>query len=585
MYTLNAYIPPSFSFLGAIMDKIKRLFTRLKTAWKRQNHLSILSPTALLGLLFFTLYVFNKRSDFFDRFLYELKRPFTWDTTMYYAIGKGMTQGLKPYVDMFETKPPMIFFISAISYSLTKDYYLCNLFSFFCLLLTTLAPSVCIGVKLWKKEEKNPLAWTLCLFASLAVGLLLGGYDQLRSGEVQVELFGAFFVLAYLLLARTIDCENAKLYSPKIIISALLLMVGVMFKEPFLLIAFAGGLIICKKGKDWLYRFILPCAYGGCAGVLLLAVTGTLFPYLTAYLPHMLGNHISIYGSPFERMKQFDKLLSDMSKYSPLLLAIVVISILTVATSILMEKTEKASSSYDVAIFTATKWMRILLAPLLVSFSVGLGGQYYNHHYIFALPCYALCVILLLEGVYDFFLSPSVHISDHVTQSMIFAYLSRFGKALLGGLTILSLVGIYLLPQPDYAHYEKILNYSVSMKEDAKYLDEVLDRLDEDTYQYFGFNGPIVYAYTQHNPLGPIFFQDPNNLTDKDSFFAKNLVKQMDEADVYVVSKINCGVLTDYVNGYITENFVLLQNSEKSGLIADLEKPSTFTYKIYVRQG
>ena len=170
------------------MDKIKAWLYRIKTAWKKQTFFSIFSLTALIGLLIFALCVLVRRNDFFHRFLYELQRPFTWDTTMYYAIGKGMTQGLKPYVDMFETKPPMIFFLSAISYGLTKDYYLCNLFSFFCLLLTTLAPALCIGVTLWKQKEKSPLVWALCLLASLTVGLLIGGYDQLRSGEVQVVI-------------------------------------------------------------------------------------------------------------------------------------------------------------------------------------------------------------------------------------------------------------------------------------------------------------------------------------------------------------------------------------------------------------
>ena len=567
------------------MDKIKAWLYRIKTAWKKQAFFSIFSLTALIGLLIFALCVLVKHNDFFHRFLYELQRPFTWDTTMYYAIGKGMTQGLKPYVDMFETKPPMIFFLSAISYGLTKDYYLCNLFSFFCLLLTTLTPALCIGVTLWKQKEKSPLVWTLCLLASLTVGLLIGGYDQLRSGEVQVELFGAFFILAYLLLARSIRIEKAQPYSPKIIFSALLLMVGVLFKEPFILIAFTGGLLLCKNAKDWLYRFVLPCMYGSVAGVLLLTVTGTLFPYLTAYLPHMLGNHISIYGSPFERMKQFDKLLADMSNYSPLMLGIILISILAVAISILTEGTKKASSLYEKALFSATKVARVLLAPLLVSFAVGLGGQYYNHHYIFALPCYFLCVILLIERTYSFFLTP-VDVTEGQTEEKESPFAQSFvrlGKACLGVLTVLSLIGIYLLPQPDYAHYNKILNYSVSMKEDAKYLDEVLDCLNEDTYQYFGFNGPIVYAYTQHNPLGPVFFQDPNNLTEESSFFAKNLKGQMDEANVYVVSYIRCGVLTDYVNEYIAENFVLLQNSQQASLVGHLEKPASFTYKIYVR--
>ncbi|MBQ9113483.1 MAG: hypothetical protein IJY05_00995 [Clostridia bacterium] len=580
------------------MGKIKTFFLKLKEKWLKQSYFSTVSAVALGGILLFTFYVLFKRSDFFDRFIYELKRPFTWDTTIYYAIGKGMSHGLKPYVDMFETKPPMIFFLASISYSLTGDYYLCNFLSFFLLILTTLAPAICIATLLVKQKDKNPLHWILCMLTSLAVGFLLGGYSQLRSGEVQVELFGAFFVSAYLLLARTIDSSKAKLYSPKVIFSALLLMIGVMFKEPFFLIALAGAAIICPKGKDWLYRFLLPCAYGGALGVLLLLATGTFIPYLNAYLPHMLGNHINIYGSPFERMKKVENLLNDMSAYSALLLGIVLVSVLVTIVKILSEKTAENAPTYQRVLYAITKSLRIICTPFLVSFAVGLGGQYYNHHFIFALPCYLLCVILLLESLYSCLCvkKPSVSALNHenanlptsnesaafVVDGMIF--LAKIGEICLGTLSLIAIMGIFLLPKPNYKHYDIILTYAKTMKADAAYLDDVLDVLNEDTYQYFGFNGPIVYAYTEHDPQGPVFFQDPNNLRDTDNFFANNLKKQMETTDVYVVSYIKCGVLTDYVNEYIADNFVLLENSTMADDVAELKKPSTFTYQIYVRR-
>ena len=114
--------------------------------------------------------------------------------------------------------------------------------------------------------------------------------------------------------------------------------------------------------------------------------------------------------------------------------------------------------------------------------------------------------------------------------------------------------------------------------------DEILDLLGEDTYQYFGFNGPVFYCYTVHDPKGPVFFQDPNNLQSEDTFFAKNLKKQMQETNVFIVSYVKCGVLTDYVNDYIKENFILIEKSDKKSLIQSVEKPKTFKYKIYIRK-
>lgn len=553
-------------FWSAIKNKLKNV------AW--------LSVFAVLCVIIFAFFVFDKRGDFFDRYFYELKRPFTWDTTMYYAVGKGMSHGLKPYADLFENKPPMIFFLASISYSLTGDYYLCNVLSFVFLTLTTLAPTVCTIILLVKNKEKNPIIYALFSLATLFVGFLIGGYLQLRSGEVQVELFGAFFVLAYLLIAKSVKVEKAKLYSPKIIISSVFLMVGVMFKEPFILVAFASAMLFCTTPKEWLYRFVLPCAYGGFLGVILLICTGTFIPYLTIYLPHMMGNHISIYGSPFERMKKFEKLLNDIGGYSGLLQGVIVASSLYAIIKIFTEKTQDKKLIARI-IYFLVKIAKVILIPFIISFVVGLGGQYYNHHYIFALPCYVLMIVLAFE---DLSLLLAKSKAEQNVNKVEMNFIGKFVAGALCSASIAGLLGIYLLPQPKYDHYDKILAYAETMKDDAKYVDKILDLLGEDTYQYFGFNGPVFYCYTVHDPKGPVFFQDPNNLQSEDTFFAKNLKKQMQETNVFIVSYVKCGVLTDYVNDYIKENFILVEKSDKKSLIESVEKPKTFKYKVYIRK-
>ena len=90
---------------------------------------------AVLSVIFLSVLI-SQGKNYFSRYLYELDGPFTWDTTIYYAVGKGMSHGLLPYRDLFETKPPMIFFLSELSYLLTGDFYLCNILSFL--------PSSCI---------------------------------------------------------------------------------------------------------------------------------------------------------------------------------------------------------------------------------------------------------------------------------------------------------------------------------------------------------------------------------------------------------------------------------------------------------
>ena len=506
-------------------------------------------------------------SNFFLRYSYELQGPFTYDTTMYYAIGKGLTHDLIPYQDLFETKPPMIFFLSALSYKLTNDFYLCNIISFIILLLTSLSVTIFLIIKIIIDKNKNFFIIIPLILTSLTIGFLLGGYDQLRSGEVQVELFGAGFIILYIVLINFIDIKKVKSYSPLIIISSIFLMIGIMFKEPFLLVSIACALLLCKDKKELFYKLLLPLIYGGISGILILIVTRTFIPYISIYLKHMLTNHINIYGSPLERMLHIEKSLGDLGNYSGALLGLILVMFTLTLISIFNEKNEETNKTYFI-LKEIYRYIKPIVAILLVSFSVGLGGQYYNHHFIFALPLYITLSMISLLFLYEHsksFTLPTKETNFLITQGIT---LSLF---------ITSLSGLYLLPK--FSYNEKILFLNQTMKDDALYVDKVLDYYDEETYQYFGFNGPIFYAYTTHDPLGPVFFQDPNNFHDENNFFVNNLKEQMDKANIFFVRNINCGVMNEYITTCINENFQLIDKQIEK----ELEKPTSFTYKSYIR--
>src|SRR3989344_2498866 len=63
-----------------------------------------------------------------ERLIYELRMPFTWDTTLYIAVGRGILNGLTPYADLYENKPPGIFLMSALSLWLTGGRVLGSVF-------------------------------------------------------------------------------------------------------------------------------------------------------------------------------------------------------------------------------------------------------------------------------------------------------------------------------------------------------------------------------------------------------------------------------------------------------------------------
>lgn len=281
----------------------------------------------------------------------------------------------------------------------------------------------------------------------------------------------------------------------------------------------------------------------------------------------MLTNHINIYGSPLERMLHIEKSLGDLGNYSGALLGLILVMFTLTLISIFNEKNEETNKTYFI-LKEIYRYIKPIVAILLVSFSVGLGGQYYNHHFIFALPLYITLSMISLLFLYEHsksFTLPTKETNFLITQGIT---LSLF---------ITSLSGLYLLPK--FSYNEKILFLNQTMKDDALYVDKVLDYYDEENYQYFGFNGPIFYAYTTHDPLGPVFFQDPNNFHDENNFFVNNLKEQMDKANIFFVRNINCGVMNEYITTYINENFQLIDKQIEK----ELEKPTSFTYKSYIR--
>ena len=77
---------------------------------KYQSILKLLFPFIMIFLIFFIAF-----PHLISRLNYELEGPFTWDTPMYWTVGRAFLDGKKIYVEMFENKPPIIFLLSALS--------------------------------------------------------------------------------------------------------------------------------------------------------------------------------------------------------------------------------------------------------------------------------------------------------------------------------------------------------------------------------------------------------------------------------------------------------------------------------------
>lgn len=77
---------------------------------------SIVRYVFFLAISLAALYFCTESSPFYARNPWD-------DTSIYYSIGRGITQGYVPYRDMFDHKGPVVFFLYALAHLLTPDCF------------------------------------------------------------------------------------------------------------------------------------------------------------------------------------------------------------------------------------------------------------------------------------------------------------------------------------------------------------------------------------------------------------------------------------------------------------------------------
>ncbi|HSQ42348.1 MAG TPA: hypothetical protein VLM37_08730 [Fibrobacteraceae bacterium] len=408
--------------------------------------------------------------EWFRRIAYELSGPYTWDTPIYWAVGRGIANGIHPWTGLFETKPPGIFLLSALSIKLIGTPQLTHLFQVFALVLLTLAPLFLIP---WRHSR-----WPM-FFLSLWFGLLLSQYVAERSGEVQVESFGAAFsALAVIAFARSRSRRYGWFWS---LLASLGLLGACGMKEPFFFSLLGAALLLLRRWRAWFFRWWLPFAFAIVAGLAFLLVNGWLHDYWTHYLTYMASVHVERSGSPLDRASEFWHTWEDLNNFAWMLGTLIIF--LGIVPFLFLRKRILVlfrSSNYGFRLFAAL-W--------LASFALGMGGQFYNHHHVFAVPLY-----LALWALFARLVSSSFY----KTVSAVSLVLVGFALACAS----------ISLPEIHLSERQKNLEMETQrLRAEALYIDSLLDRCGVRQYQFLGGNGNQVYGWTRHSPQGPFFFQ------------------------------------------------------------------------------
>jgi hypothetical protein len=456
------------------------------------------------------------------RINYELSGAYElYDAPIYYAVGRGIANGIAPYSGLWDIKPPGIFLVSAISFKFFDSPAFTYYSQVFVLILTAAVPIVAYFLL---SSHRSVLKWVLSLLA----GLLLALYSAERSGEFQVESFGAAFGCIAVFAMAMPNFEKRRILWTSLAVIGILGACG--FKEPFLFPLFGISLIFCKDIKEWASRFALPLAIAVLLGFVFLLVSGWLGDFLH-YLDFMFSAHISRFGSPFRRAMDFSRIYNDMNAFS-WGLAIAVLVLLSLPFIHSNSKSNENNLFIKIIFFG--------VAFFLSSYSVGVGGEYYGHHFVFALPFYMALVLLLLKKWNG----------------------ENFAVVKLGMVSFIFLaIATLNLPNLNLdMRAERCKAYIKNFKEAASYLDKKMDSLGIDRYVFIGgqLYGINVFGWTKHSPTGPYFNQPPQWFQQPQWFVAieDSMISNIKKADAVVIGKMEpYFVQANYIYSILDEQF------------------------------
>ena len=514
---------------------------------KKKKLLAVLISVAVLAASLVVAVLIFK-----DIFAYELKHAYTADAPLYWTVGRGILNGLKPYLELYENKPVGVFLISALSFAVTDDTILCNIASCIAALLIAAVPALVLLDRYRKADHIGTFRKAAVILTVFLSCVFLAVYSEFRSGAFQVEALGAAFSVLFICLVFKL--ESARKKAERIILTALASLAiccAVMLKEPFLLGAVFGALLFVENFKDFLKNLMIPLVGGGIIAVIGLAAGGVLVPYFSIYLKRMFETRIS--GSRTTTVKAFEpyRLFEDLKKFSIWLLILLIVFALLALVSVMIRK-----KSVPAVLFHMFKVVAAIAAAVL---SVGMARYYYFHHFVFAVPVY--CALLICGG----------QALCELTPKKIAVSATAF---LLWG-AVLAMVIPYIGCKY-WGDYTQRYN-AITAK--AAYVDELLDYYGEDRYQFIGFNGEDVFiGLTKHSPQGPVFGQDSDNFQSADTWFSHELLDQIDNSNIVIVKEYLSPAINERIQRTLATSF-----TEHPGKVFQKAPPQDFTYKIYYR--
>lgn len=450
-----------------------------------------------------------------QRFAYEAAGPINSDSAIYLAVGRGMLNGITPYSGLYDIKPPGIYLLSAVSLALTGDNMVVSwaqVASFIVIFLSVLIPSIAL-------RRRTEASWVVP-FCGFSFGAILAYYSAVRSGAFQVESFGAAFVCMY--AAMLVLAGEKPMSRVQTVCAGALVAASVFMKEPFALVALASCLLLVPTRKAFVRNAVFPALLAIAFFFSWVWMTGALEPYFSVYLREMFFNHVGIRGRLSDRMFDVVRLVrnfNDVSKIFGWVLVALFGGSLTAAVR---------------SVHAGVRVLAAVAALCLTMTAVAAGGDFYGHHFVFAVPFYTSIFFVFLTA-------PRLNV--------------RGIPAVL--LALVLVAALRAIPARDYTSALK----SELAKRDAAIsvasgIDTMLRRCGQQRYLFLGANGIYPYGYTVHSPLGPLFHQYNRFFSPDRPQNAPLFLGNLTQAQIIVAArKIRLGSLTETVKSEIAARF------------------------------
>jgi hypothetical protein len=450
------------------------------------------------------------------RLAHEASGFYASDAPLFRAVGRGILNGLNPYIDLFENKPPGIFLIYATSFAWLGDGQLHTALQVVASLVFAFLPAAL----LWPDRGRADF-WPRLLVA-LAGGMLVSLYSARRAGELQVEPPAALFAV---LFAVRLATEERRSWL-RTLECSLWLFLAVGLKEPFLLTAWAGAIVIHGFRRAVLRELLATAALTTIAAVVALVSLGLLAPALQVYLPEMLGTHIHLYGPLWSRGFELLRLANDLGEFSLGLLAMIALFLLARAV-------EGAQAGGTIGLVRGVA--ETLTALVLAAYAVGMGGQYFAHHMVFATPVWIAAVVWATgrdrapgwkrSAPWVCAACLLIAATDH-QRAPYAAQRRRFARALERSRAV------------------------------ASEIDRILDQCGRDRWVFLGRNGHRPFAHTLHSPYGPAFAQYLYTFDPAYPALREGMLRALDESLLVVEQRSRAlGPFNDEIEERLRTNF------------------------------